>query len=537
MTSHQGAMLWILVWSMANLVYTGWFSPHNLAPDEGHYWDWSRQLDWSYYSKGPLVAWLIRLSSEVLTPFQQLLGFRPELLVRFPAVVCHALLLVALHRLSFRIYRNTSLALVTVLLATTLSLASAHATLMTIDAPFLCAWAWAVLWLHQALSQSEASCRYWVLAGLATALGILAKYTMLLVPGCLTLMLLFHHEQRRYLWTRAYWLYLLLSSLGGLPILYWNAQHGWIGFAHVGTLAGVLPQEVTPSPMVLLGEFLAGQVGVLLIYWCVAGCLALWQARPWVNTDQREHFLWWFAAPVIGLFTLASLKTRAQPNWLAPAYLTAFVLTVAWIWRQIHTAPGRYRMFARTCLVIAIGLGLSTSLYVRFPSLGRPLLVHLARVPSPDRPAPLRDLDPTCRLAGWQGLARYVDSQRTGILQQTGQEPILAAERWNLPGNLGFYCQGTPQVYSFGAIITDRHNQYDIWRPNPVADAQEFQGRSFVYVGTNFPGLTRMFDRVEPPVEIVISDGGIPVANWKVWVCHGYRGCWPSGDTDRTRGY
>ena len=30
-----------------------------------HYWDWSRHLDWSYYSKGPLVAWLIRGSHVV----------------------------------------------------------------------------------------------------------------------------------------------------------------------------------------------------------------------------------------------------------------------------------------------------------------------------------------------------------------------------------------------------------------------------------------------------------------------------------------
>ena len=35
----------------------------DLSPDEAHYWDWSRQPDWAYYSKGPLVAWLIRASS------------------------------------------------------------------------------------------------------------------------------------------------------------------------------------------------------------------------------------------------------------------------------------------------------------------------------------------------------------------------------------------------------------------------------------------------------------------------------------------
>ncbi len=32
----------------------------DLSPDEAHYWEWSRRLDLSYYSKGPLVAYLIR---------------------------------------------------------------------------------------------------------------------------------------------------------------------------------------------------------------------------------------------------------------------------------------------------------------------------------------------------------------------------------------------------------------------------------------------------------------------------------------------
>lgn len=44
-----------------------WFitSGHfNLAPDEAHYWAWSRRLDWSYYSKGPMVAYLIALSTQ-----------------------------------------------------------------------------------------------------------------------------------------------------------------------------------------------------------------------------------------------------------------------------------------------------------------------------------------------------------------------------------------------------------------------------------------------------------------------------------------
>ena len=35
----------------------------DLHYDEAQYWEWAQQLDWSYYSKGPLVAWSIALST------------------------------------------------------------------------------------------------------------------------------------------------------------------------------------------------------------------------------------------------------------------------------------------------------------------------------------------------------------------------------------------------------------------------------------------------------------------------------------------
>src|SRR5688572_14012601 len=49
-----------------HLLYLTANCPIDLSGDEAHYWDWSRRLDLSYYSKGPLVAYLIRASCAVL---------------------------------------------------------------------------------------------------------------------------------------------------------------------------------------------------------------------------------------------------------------------------------------------------------------------------------------------------------------------------------------------------------------------------------------------------------------------------------------
>ena len=48
-------------------------------------------------------------------------------------------------------------------------------------------------------------------------------------------------------------------------------------------------------------------------------------------------------------------------------------------------------------------------------------------------------------------------------------QPLIGAMVWTLPGELGFYCRGNPQVFTFGAALSDRFSQYDVWRPNPVA--------------------------------------------------------------------
>jgi hypothetical protein len=91
-----------------------------------------------------------------------------------------------------------------------------------------------------------------------------------------------------------------------------------------------------------------------------------------------------------------------------------------------------------------------------------------------------------------------------------------------VPGELAFYCDGHPAVYTFAPVVGDRFSQYDLWRPNPVADAQAFAGRTFVYVGTRPPD--GVFERMEPVRRVTHTEGGVPLASWTVWVGRGYRG-------------
>src|SRR5262249_20551445 len=104
------AFFLIVAAGFLHLAYLACDCPLDLAPDEAHYWDWSRHLDWSYYSKGPVVAYLIRGSCTLAGEWSRHLTGSEMLAVRLPAVLCGSLLLASLYVLSVQVYRRDRLA-------------------------------------------------------------------------------------------------------------------------------------------------------------------------------------------------------------------------------------------------------------------------------------------------------------------------------------------------------------------------------------------------------------------------------------------
>jgi hypothetical protein len=179
----------------------------------------------------------------------------------------------------------------------------------------------------------------------------------------------------------------------------------------------------------------------------------------------------------------------------------------------------------------ACGLGLVLTLFMHRSEWAHPVLARLVGSSSPENPLPLRRLDPTCRLRGWRTLAAEVDRLRMA-LRQEGVEAELAASGWTLPGELGFYCEGHPVAYSLGLGLGDRHSQYDLWRPNPLADVDAFRGRTFIFVGNVSSQLKAGFQEVDTPLVVTHVQNGEPLAEWTVSVCRGFRGL-PSAVADR----
>ncbi|TVQ64900.1 MAG: phospholipid carrier-dependent glycosyltransferase, partial [Phycisphaerales bacterium] len=225
---------WALVLTLLalRLVYLVWLCPYTLVEDEAHYWEWSRRLDLSYYTKGPGVAWLIALATATLGDHAWA--------VRAPAAIASAVASLAVARLAHDLSDDRRAAFFGALAFNLAPVHHALAMLMTIDGPYLACWAVACMCAWRALRNRSGP----ALLGLALAAGagFLLKYTMLLLaPGLALAALLVRartradHQTPRRPARRALWpLAATALFLGAIsPVLIWNAQRGWPTLAHL----------------------------------------------------------------------------------------------------------------------------------------------------------------------------------------------------------------------------------------------------------------------------------------------------------------
>jgi hypothetical protein len=516
------ALFLVVACAALRLVYLAQDCPLDLAPDEAHYWDWSRHLDWSYYSKGPLVAWLIRLSCSLFGSWSVALTGSEMLAVRLPAVVCGSLLLWSLYVLTVQVFGSDRLALGVLGMSLTFPVIAAGSSLMTIDSPYTCCWGWALVLGHRAIFRGSAWA--WPATGVVVALGILAKYNMLLWVPSVGLFLLTSRTHRPLLYRPGFWILSGMAALGCLPILIWNIQHDGVTFRHTLAHANGMQQE---SSIHWLGPlaYVGGQCALLMVFWFIAWVAAMIAHRPWTEADAGKRYLWWTSLPMFAVFFVFSFKTGGgELNWPVAAYISGLVLAAGWLAAELQSPRRWYRrlLVSGVGTTVVVGLALMVSIY-RSDWL-RPILEPLSGPATAGRPYPLRRFDPTCRLKGWHLLAAEVDRIRQELREQEGEEPVLVTTSWALAGELGFYCDGHPTVYSIGLVQGDRHSQYDLWRPNPVFDQETFRGRTFVIIGAPAPEVLKGFSEVSRPRQVEYVEDGRPLAGWAVTVCRDFQG-------------
>lgn len=485
------ALLLLTFGAMAHVWMLGVGSPLELSGDEAHYWEWSRRPALSYYSKGPLVAYIIAISRVFLATWSESIVGTELLAVRIPAVMLSMLTAVGLFKLTLDVLGRSKLALAAVALTFTMPIFVAGSMLMTIDAPFVCAWTWTLVLLLRAVRRDERSS--WLAAGVLIALGILAKYTMVLIFPAFGLYLLTEPAARRFLRRPGPYVAMAVGFLGFVPPVIWNAQHDWVSFRHVAGQAGLADGPGFSPQGVLV--YVGGQAGVVNALWLVGmiwGLVDIWRKPVDPQAEGHEpraiRLMCWAAAVPWVVFLLFSPVTKVQPNWPVVALIGNLVILVLWLTRRLRLPTLGERRLARAFVAVGIVLGALMGGIMHRSELLYPVFARLAADAPPWDLTPIAKYDPTARLRGWSQLGREVGQVLRNELK-AGRDPIILTDDYQTASQIAFYCPGEPVTYSLTSVLGGRRSQYDVWE-NPIRDAETFVGRPCIYVGSLHPELT-----------------------------------------------
>ncbi len=462
---------------LARICWLFLFSDLTLAEDEAHYWAWSLHPDWSYYSKPPGVAWLIRVSTELFG--------QTEAAVRLPAAVCIAVATLgaaAAARWSFPGRSHPELPTIAAILFACVPAFAVASVLMTIDAPLLACWMWGVAFAARALLRGHHAS--WLALGGCIALGLLFKHTMLLLPVGVVFAAWATRRARPALPWRFLLAGLTIAALGLVPNLLWNAANGWPTPRHLlGHLAlpgGDLPSAGTnPSRTFSLrstGEYLA----LLLPVLGPTLPLALLAARRAAHSPAVRANLA-LAAPILLFYLLVSFRTRIEGNWPIAA---ACSLTVPAAWCVLEGVRHR-ALFTRVLWTFALLIGL-------FVTIAPSMLGFLStrRV--------FGSYIPIARVTGMREHAAAARVELDRLRADTGLEPFILADHYGRASQLMFYLPGT-EVLTASVPLGGRPSQLDRWPDTSPAHpdtAARLLGRPALLFGRPGAAWASAFDSV-----------------------------------------
>lgn len=411
---------------LALLAWHVWFIPHSgmtLFYDEAQYWDWSREPAWGYYSKPPLVAWLIGASTAVFG--DSVLGVRLLIMLLYPLTA----LLVGRLAEDLRPGAGPVAALVFI----SLPISGLLGMFATTDAPLLLTWALAAWALWRA--QTTDGLRWWALLGVAAGLGVLAKYTAAAFSLTALIALWAVPGPRRGLGRAGPWVAAAIALLLIAPNLWWNAQMGFPTLQHT---ADITTRSSRGGGLAAALEFIAGQAAILGpvgAWYALAGVRRLRSAahaHPPASASLTSGraadqplpagagaYLLALTLPLLGVAVLQAFRASAHINWAAPAHVGSVLLAVV----ALMPAGG----LRRRALAVLVGSNLALTLLVAH-------LPDLARATGATLPS---RLDVFVRMRGWDRAfaeleARLPELAQPGTIVLSDDRLLLteAAYQW-----------------------------------------------------------------------------------------------------------
>jgi 4-amino-4-deoxy-L-arabinose transferase-like glycosyltransferase len=398
------------------------FSVVDLFFDEAQYWAWSREPAFGYFTKPPLLAWIIAFGERICGS--------SEACVRAPAPVLYFGTCLIVFAVARQLYDETVALFAALSTALTPGVVFS-ARIISTDVPLLFFWALALLAYVKLLNGTDR--RWSIVLGVALGLGLLAKYAMMYFLLGAGLAAFLDRDARRLLLRRDVWLALAIAALILAPNIYWNLTHGLATFKHTGD--NIQGSGLKLNPLRAL-EFIGAQFGVFgPVLFAVLLAALLRITSPLISRADRLMLA--FAIPPLVLITGTAIVSRAFANWAATAFISGSIVTVAillrhgaWKWLTLSLAIGVLAQLA-----LLAGDAQATKLHV--PVLG----------------------DAYRRTLGWHALGDGAGR----LARQVGARTIVGDQRDDVASLLYYWRDQPEQVLAWAGGPTATH-QFELTR-------------------------------------------------------------------------
>jgi 4-amino-4-deoxy-L-arabinose transferase-like glycosyltransferase len=280
--------------------------------DEAQYWDWSQNLDWGYFSKPPLLAFLIRVVTELcgndencirsLSPF---LHFLTSLIIFY-----------SVHLLT----NNFKKALLGSFLYLLMPGISFSSFLISTDVPLLLFSSLVALCIIKIFNSKKNTFLLFCLLGLFFALGFLSKYAIFYLLLSFLFSTLIDKECRRFFYNKSFLFSIIIVIILIFPNLIWNYNNEFVTLSHTASNANLshIKINIFQGIIFLLSQiFIFGMLPFLYLSKKTFSSLSF-------NTIQKI-FLITFILPIFIVFLLA-IFSRANANWAVVGYPFACIL-------------------------------------------------------------------------------------------------------------------------------------------------------------------------------------------------------------------
>ncbi len=316
-------------------------APWGLHGDEAQYWAWSQEPAFGYFSKPPMIAWVIGATTSIFED--------AEWAVRLSAPFLHIATTVMIF-LTARRFFDPQVGFWASLIYTLMPAVWLSSYIMSTDAVLLLCWAIA---LHAWACLRDGGGWGRVLQlGLALGFGLLSKYAMAFMVPVLCLAVLFDRPSRKTLLGVRGFVVAGLAAIILMPNLMWNAANNFATISHTAENANLGKDLFNPEEVI---GFWIDQFGVFGFVPFPMLLLAIFAALK----GQLKNPAKWLAAlatlPLLAI-TLEALLSRANANWAVTAYVAAPILVALWATRTTRRIAWlKWGLIAQTALVLLIG--------------------------------------------------------------------------------------------------------------------------------------------------------------------------------------